>query len=161
NVSGLTALGTNITNPFRFLENKFTEEDNLLWTKGSHNISFGIHVRRHQINGYSYTYWAGQYTFPGLVALLTGAPTMFPGANDQDYGNRDFRDMSFKPYIQDDWKVTRRLTLNIGFRYEFQTNPHEQHNNLSNIVNPPFGAGFTHVQTAFAMNPNTKNFDPR
>jgi hypothetical protein len=161
-VTGLTALGANFTNPFRFLENKFTEEDGLLWTKGSHNIKIGMHVRRHQINAFSYTYWNGNYTFPGLVGLLTGTPTLFTGAMDgQAYGNRDFRDISLKPYIQDDWKVTRRLTLNIGFRYEFQTNPIEQHNNLYNLVNPPYGTAYSHVPNAFQTNPNVHNFDPR
>ena len=160
--TGLTALGANITNPFRFLENKFTEEENLLWTKGSHSIKIGMHVRRHQINAYSYTYWNGQYTFPSLVALLTASPSLFTGAqNGSDYGNRDFRDISLKPYIQDDWKVTRRLTINVGLRYEFQTNPVEARNNLYNLVNPPFGSSYTHVTHAFATNPNVYNFDPR
>jgi len=161
-VSGLTSLGANFTNPFRFLENKFTEEDSLLWTKGSHNFKFGMHVRRHQINSYSYTYWNGNYTFPGLVALLTAQPTLFTGAKDgQAYGNRDFRDISLKPYFEDDWKVTRRLTLNMGIRYEYQTNPIEQHNNLNNLVNPPYGAFYSPVPHAFKTNPNVYNWDPR
>jgi hypothetical protein len=161
-VSGLTGLGANITNPFRFLENKFTAEDDLLWTKGSHNIHFGMHVRRHQINSFNYTYWNGQFTFPSLVAFLTGKPSLVsmapPGLA---YGNRDFRDISLKPYVQDDWKVTRKLTVNVGVRYEYQTNPVEAHNNLSNVVNPPLGTGFTHVEHAFKDNPNTWNLDPR
>ncbi|MBV8843161.1 MAG: TonB-dependent receptor, partial [Bryobacterales bacterium] len=161
-VTGLTGLGANITNPFRFLENKFTEEEDLLWTKGSHSINFGIHIRRHQINSFNYTYWNGQFTFPSLVAFLTGSPSLVsiapPGLA---YGNRDFRDLSVKPFIQDDWKVSRKLTINMGLRYEYQTNPIEQHNNLSNVVNPPFGTGFTHVDHAFRTNPNIWNLDPR
>jgi hypothetical protein len=160
--TGLTALGANFTNPFRFLENKFTEEDDLLWIKGAHSFHFGLHVRRHQINSYSYTYWNGNYTFPSLVALLTGTPSLFTGAMDgQDYGNRDFRDISLKPYISDDWKVSRKLTLNIGFRYEFQTNPNEVHNILHNLVSPPYGAAYSLVPNAFKTNPNWHNFDPR
>jgi Carboxypeptidase regulatory-like domain/TonB-dependent Receptor Plug Domain len=160
--TGLTSLGANITNPFRFLENKFTEEDSVLWTKGSHSIKFGMHVRRHQINSFSYTYWNGQYTFPSLVALLTASPSLFTGAeNGSDYGVRDFRDISLKPYFQDDWKATRRLTVNVGLRYEFQTNPVEAHNNLWNLVDPPYGAAYTHVPHAFATNPNWHNWDPR
>jgi len=161
-VSGLTGLGANITNPFRFLENKFTAEDDLLWTKGSHNIHFGMHVRRHQINSFNYTYWNGQFTFPSLVAFLTGKPSLVsmapPGLA---YGNRDFRDISLKPYLQDDWKATRKLTVNVGVRYEYQTDPVEAHNNLSNVVDPPQGTGFTHVEHAFKDNPNVWNLDPR
>ena len=161
-VAGLTGLGANITNPFRFLENKFPVEDDLLWTRGSHNIHFGMDFRRHQINSFNYTYWNGQFSFPSLVAFLTGTPSLVsiapPGLA---YGNRDFRDISIKPYIQDDWKVSRKLTLNIGLRYEYQTNPVEKHNNLSNVVNPPQGAGFTKVEHAFKDNPNVRNIDPR
>jgi hypothetical protein len=161
-VTGLTALGANFTNPFRFLENKFTEEDHLMWIKGSHTLKIGMHVRRHQINAYSYTYWNGNYSFPGLTALLTATPSLFTGAMDgQDYGNRDFRDISLKPYIEDDWKVTRRLTLNLGVRYEFQTNPVEAHNVLHNLVNPPYGTSYSLVPNAFRTNPNIYNIDPR
>jgi hypothetical protein len=56
--------------------------------------------------------------------------------------------------------VNRKLTINVGIRYEFQTNPVEQHNNLSNVVNPPYGTGFTHVEHAFKTNPNVANWDP-
>jgi len=161
-ISGLTGLGANITNPFRFLENKFTLEDGVLWTKGAHNIHVGMHFRRHQINPFNYTYWNGQYTFPSLVAFLTGAPSAVVIAPPGDaYGNRDFRDISLKPYVEDDWKVSRKLTVNLGLRYEFQTNPVEQHNNLSNVVDPPYGTGFTHVTHAFKTNPNVANWDPR
>jgi hypothetical protein len=161
-VTGLTGLGANITNPFRFLENKFTVEDGLLWTKGAHSIHFGMHFRRHQINSFNYTYWNGQYTFPSLVAFLTGAPSAVVIAPPGDaYGNRDFRDISLKPYVEDDWKVNRKLTVNLGLRYEFQTDPVEAHNNLSNVVNPPYGTGFTHVTQAFKTNPNVDNLDPR
>jgi hypothetical protein len=161
-VSQLTPLGANFTNPFRFLENKFTEEEDLLWTKGSHNLKFGMHFRRHQINSFSYTYWNGNYTFPGVLALLTASPTLFTGAMDgQAYGNRDFRDISVKPYVQDDWKVTRKLTINMGLRYEFQTNPIEEHNVLHNLVNPPYGAAYSLVPHAFKTNPNWANWDPR
>ncbi|MBZ5579733.1 MAG: TonB-dependent receptor [Acidobacteriia bacterium] len=161
-VGGLTGLGSNITNPFRFLENKFPIEDDLLWTKGSHNLHFGMDFRRHQINSFNYTYWNGQFTFPSLVAFLTGTPSLVsmapPGLA---YGNRDFRDISLKPYVQDDWKVTRKLTINMGVRYEYQTNPVEKHGNLSNVVNPPQGTGFTKVEHAFKDNPNVRNIDPR
>ena len=73
---GLTSLGANFTNPFRFLENKFTEEDDLLWTKGSHSLKIGMHVRRHQINSYSYTYWNGQSRLPRPGDFLQGKPSL-------------------------------------------------------------------------------------
>src|SRR5262245_37823431 len=125
-VNGLSPLGANFVNPFRFLQNKFTLTDDVLWTKGSHSIKFGGRFRKQQINSFSYTYWNGNYTFTDLPSLLAGTPRIFTGARDGEaYGNRDFRDIALAPYIQDDWQVICRLMVNMGLRYEFQTNPSE------------------------------------
>ncbi len=137
-VNGLSPLGANFVNPFRFLQNKFTVTDDVLWTKGSHSLKFGVRLRRQQINSYSYTYWNGNYTFTSLQALLNGTPRMFTGArNGEAYGNRDFRDIALAPYIQDDWKVTRKL------------------------VNPLTDTVYTNVPHAFKTNPSVWNWDPR
>src|SRR5207253_3992993 len=154
-VNGLSPLGANFVNPFRFLQNKFTVTDEVLWTRGAHSLKFGARLRRQQINSFSYTYWNGNYTFTSLQTFLSGTPRMFTGARDGEaYGNRDFRDIAFAPYIQDDWKATRRLTLNLGLRYEFQTNPIEKHGNLHNVVNPLADTAYTSVPHAFKTNPS-------
>ncbi|PYS29395.1 MAG: hypothetical protein DMG11_09180 [Acidobacteria bacterium] len=161
-VNGLSPLGANFVNPFRFLQNKFTVTDDVLWTRGSHSLRFGFRVRRQQINSFSYTYWNGNYTFTSLQALLSGTPRIFTGARDGEaYGNRDFRDTALAPYIQDDWKVRRKLTLNAGLRYEFQTDPTEVHGNLHNVVNPVKDTAYTSVPHAFKTNPSLWNLDPR
>jgi len=161
-VTGLSPLGANFVNPFRFLQNKFTYSDDVIWTVGNHTVKFGARVRRQQINSFSYTYWNGNYTFSGLSDLLAARPSFFTGARDGEaYGNRDFRDLGLAPYIQDDWRVSRRLTVNAGIRYEFQTNPIEQHNVLHNVVNPLTDKDYTLVPNAFKTNPSVHNFDPR
>jgi Carboxypeptidase regulatory-like domain len=161
-VNGLSSLGANFVNPFRFLQNKFTITDDILWTKGSHSLKIGGRLRRQQINSYSYTYWNGNYTFTGLPTFLAGTPRIFTGARDGEaYGNRDFRDIALAPYIQDDWKVSRKLTVNAGLRYEFQTNPVEAHNNLHNVVDAVNDPGYTSVPHAFKTNPAVWNIDPR
>src|SRR5215475_12245655 len=45
-VNGLSSLGANFVNPFRFLQNKFTITDDILWTKGSHSLKIGGRLRR-------------------------------------------------------------------------------------------------------------------
>ena len=159
---GLTPLGASFINPFQYVENKFTERDDLKWIRGSHTISIGGSFRREQLNPYAYTYWNGFYAFTSIPNFYAGNPASFTGApNGGTDTNRAERDIRFTPYIQDDWKVTNRLTLNLGLRYDWESNPIEIHNNFFNAVGPPFGTGFQNVPHAFVSNPSNKNFDPR
>jgi outer membrane receptor protein involved in Fe transport len=159
---GLTPLGASFINPFQYIENKFTERDDLKWIKGAHTISIGGSFRREQLNVSAYTYWNGFYAFTSIPNFYAGNPASFTGApNGGTDTYRGARDIRFTPYIQDDWKVSDRLTLNVGLRYDWESNPIEIHNNFFNAVGPPFGAGFQNVPHAFASNPSNKNFDPR
>ncbi|MBV9506737.1 MAG: TonB-dependent receptor, partial [Acidobacteriia bacterium] len=160
--NGIAPLGASFINPFRYLQNKFTEADDVTWIKGSHTISFGGSFRREQLNPYAYTYWNGFYSFRSLQDFLSGTPYSFTGApNGGTNTYRAERLINIEPYIQDDWKVNNRLTLNFGLRYRFESNPIEIHNNLYNVVGPPFGTSFQNVPNAYVSNPSVHNFDPR
>ncbi len=159
---GLTPIGASFINPFQYIQNKFTERDDLKWIRGAHTISIGGTFRREQLNPYAYTYWNGFYAFTSIPNFFGGLPASFTGApNGGTDTNRAERDIRLTPYVQDDWKVSNRLTLNIGLRYDWESNPIETHNNFYNAVGPPFGTGFQNVSHAFVSNPSNKNFDPR
>jgi outer membrane receptor protein involved in Fe transport len=159
---GLTPLGASFINPFQYIQNKFTERDDLKWIRGSHTISIGGSFRREQLNPYAYTYWNGFYLFTSMPNFFAGNPASFTGApNGGTDTNRAERDIRFTPYVQDDWKISNRVTLNLGLRYDWESNPIEIHNNFFNAVGPPFGTGFQNVPHAFVSNPSNKNFDPR
>jgi outer membrane receptor protein involved in Fe transport len=160
--NGLTPLGASFINPFQYIQNKFTERDDLKWIRGSHTISMGGTFRREQLNPYAYTYWNGFYIFTSMPNFYAGLPLEFTGApNGGTNTNRAERDIRITPYIQDDWKVNSKLTLNLGLRYDWESNPIEIHNNFFNAVGPPFGTGFKNVPNAYVSNPSNKNFDPR
>jgi hypothetical protein len=157
----ISSIGANQLLPFGLPENKFVFGDDVLWTRGSHSLKMGMEVERIDSNTYAPFLWGGQWTFPSLQALLQGsAATVVSALPGQDDGFKDFRELFLTPYLQDDWKVSSKLTVNMGLRYEFETNPTEVRHQMTAFIDPPFG-GFQPVTHAFATNPSTKNFNPR
>jgi hypothetical protein len=162
-VPNLTALGASFVNPFRYLQNKFTEKDDLTWVKGSHTIKIGGMFQRQQLDPYVQVFWNGFYIFTGGdQSFLAGQPFLFEGAPNG--GTNSYRAERYdvvQPYVQDDWKVSKNLTINIGLRYDWETNPIEVHGLFSNVVGPPFQPNFVSVPHAYANNPSNRNWDPR
>ncbi|MBV9768953.1 MAG: TonB-dependent receptor, partial [Bryobacterales bacterium] len=157
----LSTIGAQQLLPFGLPQNKFSLGDDLFWTKGSHNLKFGITGERDYDNTYAPFLWGGQWTFPSLQSFLQGtAVTVVSALPNQDDAYKDFRINFFTPYIQDDWKVTSKLTLNMGLRYEFESNPIEVRHQMTAFIDPPFG-GFQPVTHPFQTNPSAKNFNPR
>jgi outer membrane receptor protein involved in Fe transport len=160
-VGGLTQIGTNNEVPDSFYPNRFSAGDDLYWTKGSHSFYIGMSVERTQDNTWGPFLLGGQWVFPSLQQFLQGSPYIvvgaYPGLSN---AYRDFRELQLTPYFQDEWKISPRLTMNMGLRYEWAANPTSVQP-LTNIVNPPFGTGYTSVSHVFRNNPSLKNFDPR
>jgi len=104
--------------------------DNVTWTKGAHTLKFGGDARR--LSAYFSNVFsagrAGQYTFNGSVsnsivgnpyaAFLLGIPdrTQVSIVNQPDSNGHS---LHYSAFVQDDWKVTPRLTINYGMRWEY------------------------------------------
>jgi len=161
NITGLSSIGTSIFAPLLEVQNKFPLADDVFWTHGAHSLRFGATLDRVQSNFQQQGWWGGFYTFPGLAAFLQGSASLFqgpePGLTDS---YRDFRERELDLYIQDEWKVLPKLTVNAGVRWEFVTNPTTNVHPLNTLINPPFGA-FQRVPNVFASNPSLHNIDPR
>jgi outer membrane receptor protein involved in Fe transport len=161
NITGLQSIGPSIFAPLGEAQNKFPLSDDVIWTKGAHSIRFGGVLSRVQTNFFQQGWDGGFYNFGGLGAFLAGVPYLFigPEPNQRD-SYRDFREIDVSGYVNDDWKVTSRLTVNAGLRYDFVTDPTTDIQPLNTIVNPPYGT-FQRVSHVFAGNPSLRNFEPR
>jgi len=145
-ISGLTALGnTNSSNPFLFRDNLFVESANLSWIKGSHNFRFGgevFHYSIVDIQANSTVGLRGGFSFTGGLTALSGgaSPNTYnawadfllglPTTMQHDYQYIDpaaVIETSYGFYARDQWQVSRKLTLNYGFRYEIYPYAHAQH----------------------------------
>ena len=149
-IGGLSPIGNNLIYPLSDFSNVFQLSDNLVLTRGHHTMRFGGDFRRNQINGPFDLFVNGEYVFadlsafgvpattnnPAFEAFLKGDPLAFVGTQpDGSNSNRGFRQWILGGYVQDDWTVNRSLTVNLGLRYEFNSNPTEVHGKESNIIN--------------------------
>jgi hypothetical protein len=159
----ISSIGGNTLVPFDLRQNRFTEADDLLWTHGAHSLRFGAAIGRLQSNTYFPSRSGGAWVFQSLALFLQGTALTMNGALNTPaaYPHRDFREIELSPYIQDDWKVTSKLTLNIGLRWEFRSNPVETHNQLWTITNFATDTAFVNVPHVMKSNPTHGAWDPR
>jgi hypothetical protein len=134
--------------------------DGLSWLRGNHNFKVGGEFRNSDIgNGGTFNRGRGQTTFATLSTFLSGTPT---GNGQILVGDprRNLKQKAFAGYIQDDWRIRPRVTINLGVRYEYLTPLTEGNNKLANFIP---GTGFTQlgVNADRMYNPDKNNFAPR
>lgn len=130
----LIVSGLSLGGPLSFLgrqnfQNNYQLSDDVSWQKGSHAFKFGASLRRLQVNGGAINNgFRGQIFFPSIDAFLSGQALSY----NRNVGNPiiGLRRTEFHTYFQDDWKVTPKLTLNLGLRYELNTAPTEAANRI-------------------------------
>lgn len=116
-------------------ENNYELTDSLTWTRGRHSFKFGATGIRREVAFFrpiagkgSFFIGPGTGDFTGyeVSELLLGFVDNYQiGSQDGFFGTRNYEAGFFG---QDDWKVTNRLTLNLGLRYDILTWPTEEHN---------------------------------
>jgi Carboxypeptidase regulatory-like domain len=157
-----TKIGINGAIPYNVTQDAYQAMDDVIWTHGSHNVKFGVGATYTQDFTINSSNNGGQLQFNTVLTFMQGLPSKWASfAPGLSYGNRDVLESMITPYVHDEWKITRKLTLNIGLRYEWARNPTERRNNLYNVVGLMTATAFTPTPTVFSNNPTDKNWAPR
>ena len=123
--------------------------DNMSWIHGRHSVKWGVDARKSLfevlLDGLGQTIFGNTFSSSSnsansglpLADFLMGYPTvMSPGSSTLQKGRQ--REAYFGSYIQDDWKISNKLTINAGLRYELYTQPIDQ-NNLGSLFDVSTG----------------------
>jgi len=114
--------------------------DSISWARGKHAVKFGIDLRNARLNTlrgspvFAAEYYGAVFSSSSDSAgsglpfadFLLGYPSSILGAPMLQWGRQ--RDSYFGGFVQDDWKITPKLMLNVGIRYELYTQPIDARN---------------------------------
>ena len=131
NINGYNNLGDSSWIPELAKDNVYQVADSVNWIRGKHTIKFGADFRRYQRNFYQSQAAFGQFSFNGqftqdlttngspqngLADLLLGLPNY----REQDGLTQEdpTRSWELGEFVQDDYRVSKNLTLNLGMRYD-------------------------------------------
>jgi Carboxypeptidase regulatory-like domain/TonB dependent receptor-like, beta-barrel len=115
------------------------------WIRGEHTFNFGLNYRRWWLQrdlatgflGSPYSFnigFTGSPVADFLLGYYTNVGLFQPAAFSvpgQAGNPREFNFKYFAPYVQDDWKVSSRLTLNLGLRWDYRNVPYETRNRMA------------------------------
>jgi hypothetical protein len=142
-ITGFGTIGEPTNEPQDRRNHTFQVYDGISWIQGNHTWKFGTDLRR-TLNNFNFNstvrgqfQFTGTYTGVGIADALLGYPAVV-SINRGDT-QRYFRANSVNAFLQHDWKYSRRMTINMGLRYEVNTPPIEKYNRFSNF-NPATGA---------------------
>ncbi len=132
--------------------------DNLIWSHGQHLVTFGAGLLLRSSSGYLTAGQAGEYLFPSILSFALGQPlgpqqpvyyeapidrSALPNLQLPDF-NRSYGYAQYFLFAQDTYKITRRLTVNYGLRYEFYGGPQNTGATKDELVQ--LGSGATLAQ---------------
>ena len=166
-IAGMSLIGNSLVFPLGDFSTVYQVQDQLSRTIGRYTLKFGVEFRRTESNGRFNVGVDGLYSFqnlspfglqatsvnPALEFFLKGLPLSYlgtsPSNSDSDRGYRQNIVSGFAQYFV---RLSRRLTVNVGLRYDFYSNPTEVNGRLTAIPNPAIDSGTT-VGKVFARTP--------
>jgi hypothetical protein len=159
-VSGLNdAVGVGGNSFFRHVQNSYQIYDDAFVTRGDHSFRFGFAYEKIEYNELGLRRPNGRVTFTSLSNFLQDKPTTFFSLDPVRTREVGVRSSIWAGYINDSWRYSSKLNLNLGLRYEMSTNPSEAHDQFLAVLTP--GGPLVSVKNLFTKNPTTRNFEPR
>lgn len=127
-VSGISGLGNSNLFPFTDNLQNFQFVDNFSFTRGKHAFKTGLDIRYNKVDGSEDFSFAGTIVFDGSQTGISSLADFVQGTPQNAFITRGFtsppiRLENYYFYFQDDYKVSPKLTLNLGVRYELNTVP--------------------------------------
>jgi hypothetical protein len=147
--------------------------DTVTWLRGHHSLHLGVGARFIDNYNNNNTYPSGYFSFStsatsngqnntgnSYASFLTGKPGTVTATAS---AGSDVRAWAINGFIQEDWRATARLTLNLGLRYDYESIPWEKHNGFStlkpNMINPAITSTIVYGTEVFAgVNGQGRNF---
>ena len=154
--------GAGIGNAWDFYDRQRTISATDLVTRiaGSHTMQFGGEVRRSNLNGEYMARTNGDLDYDNWILFFTGHGAS-GGGSDLDQGDtrRDYNMFDVSLFFQDDWKVRRGLTINMGARWDYYGWPIETQGRIGTYYNQEM-AKRAGIQPGYYINQNHVIFKP-
>lgn len=120
---GVFNFGRNNFSPRETTINRYQIINNQTYLTGNHSIKYGVDFLFDRILNFFPGLFGGSYTFTSYANLAAGTPSRYR----QSFAGQGTTGGTTKPnndeygfFVQDDWRVNQKLTLNLGFRYDYQ-----------------------------------------
>jgi Carboxypeptidase regulatory-like domain/TonB dependent receptor len=166
-VAGFDQVGDQTSLPISRTATTYQLTEMVSMNRGQHGLTAGVELRKFQHNGIADLLTRGSISFPGAITgvgmadLLLGFPTF--ALQSQTDNTQTLRTTATNLFVQDDWKVRRNLTLNLGLRYEYNTPATDPTNrmtvfNLQTLLISQVGSNGV---SRSGYSPDYTNFAPR